>query len=86
MDAFKSAMNNYYKAEMNATPMDKTTANDVNNWVSDKTDKMIEKLIDETDIDAYTRTILVNTLLFDAEWTNKFNPEDTTDGEFTDFS
>ncbi|MBE5957249.1 MAG: hypothetical protein E7254_00090 [Lachnospiraceae bacterium] len=85
MDSFKKALSDYYKAETNSTPMDASTVDDINNWVADKTDDMIKKLVDTKDVDINTQSILVNALLFDAKWTRQFDPSDTYDRSFTDF-
>lgn len=81
---FKDAVQKNYQAEVKDTAMDNNTANEINGWVSDKTDKMIPKIID--DIDPLIRAILVNAILFKGEWTEPFKAENTSKETFTTFS
>lgn len=51
------------------TPFDEITKGDINNWVKDKTNGMIESLLEEAPpVDAVM--YLINALLFDGEWEN----------------
>ena len=52
-------------------------ARDINRWVSEQTNSMIDRLFEPSDIDAFTAIVLVNALYFDAKWQNPFLPEDT---------
>jgi serpin B len=44
----------------------KDTVDDINNWVSNNTDGLIEKIIEKINDDVYM--YLINTVLFDSEW------------------
>ncbi len=61
----------YYGAEIYKEKFNGTTANKINRWISDNTDGMIKKVLDELPSDAVM--YLINTILFDAEWKDKFN-------------
>lgn len=63
---------------------DSATVDAINGWVSDNTDKMIEKIIEYGDVDAGTVAALVNALVFDAKWDQKFKK--VTDGTFTSYT
>ena len=63
---FQQTAADYYGASVFERTFNKTTENDINNWVSKNTDGMIEKALDEIDSEALT--YIINTLLFDAEW------------------
>ena len=63
---------------------DPATVDAINGWVNDNTDKMIEKIIEYGDVDAATVAALVNALVFDAEWAQKF--EKVTNGTFTSYT
>lgn len=57
---------NYYGADAYAAPFDEQTLENINNWVSDNTDGMIDQVlgrIDETDM-----MYLINAMYFDAKW------------------
>jgi serpin B len=71
-----------YGADIFAAPFDKATVNEINNWVKEKTDGMIDGIIDELDPLAVMQ--IINALTFDAEWKTKYTKEDQiSNGEFT---
>ncbi len=55
-----------YDAEVYTEPFDGTTAGKINAWVSEKTEGMIDHLLNEVDPSALV--YLLNALLFDAQW------------------
>lgn len=71
----------YYGANAYKSPFDAQTLKDINNWVEDKTDGMIDKIIDEINPDAVM--YLINAIVFDAEWQNVYNKKDIYTGTFT---
>ena len=70
----------YYGADIYKAPFDKTTLDDINNWVNTKTDKMIPKLLDE--IPGNAVMYLINALAFDAEWETPYNENQVNEGTF----
>lgn len=56
----------FYGADIYKAPFDSTTKNDINSWVSEKTDGMIKNMLNDIPSDAVM--YLVNALAFDAEW------------------
>lgn len=74
----------YYGADAFKAPFDDTTLNDINNWVSDNTDGMIDKIIDG--IDPSTVMYLINAITFDAEWQEIYTEHSVYDGEFTNIN
>ena len=81
-----------YRAGAFRAPFDKTTVKDVNQWVKDHTDGLIDKILD--DLRGDDLALLVNALLFDGKWaapytlnTQKssglFHKEDGTDATVT---
>lgn len=71
----------YYGANAYKSPFDAQTLKDINNWVEDKTDGMIDKIIDEINPDAVM--YLINAIVFDAEWQNVYKKNDIYTGTFT---
>lgn len=55
--------------------------NKINKWVSDRTNKLIPKLLDKK-LEKETRLALVNALYFHADWQQQFVPELTCQGSF----
>ncbi len=70
----------WYDAQIYSSEFDADTAKDINNWVSDNTDGLIKNIVDE--IDPYTVMYLINTLFFDAEWSNMYEDNEIRDSEF----
>ncbi len=71
----------YYGAAAYKAPFDDSTLNDINNWVDDNTDGMIDKILDEIDPNAVM--YLINAITFDAEWQTVYAKQSVYDGEFT---
>ncbi|BAK45132.1 serpin family protein [Eggerthella sp. YY7918] len=80
-DAFQQTNANYYQAGAYQAPFDTGTKDDINQWVSDNTDGMIEQLLDE--VPASAVMYLVNALGFDANWMNEYQAEDVHEETFT---
>jgi serpin B len=74
----------YYGASAYAAPFDAQTVKDINNWVSDNTDGMIEKIIDE--IGGDTIMYLINAVVFDAEWQRVYDKVELRKGIFHDIT
>lgn len=71
----------YYGADIYKAPFDRTTLNDINNWVKEKTDGMIPNILDQIPADALM--YLVNALAFEAEWQDVYEKNQVRDGVFT---
>lgn len=70
-----------YNADIFEAPFDNSTLNDINHWVNDKTDGMIENIL--SDIPAEAVMYLVNALAFDAEWQEIYYEHQVRDSVFT---
>lgn len=70
----------YYKANVYKTPFNDKTCKDINRWVKDKTDGMIENILDRVPEDAIM--YLVNALSFDAEWDSVYKKGEIIEGKF----
>ena len=71
----------YYGAAVYKSAFDEKTLRDINNWVKENTDGVIDKIVDQ--MDPYAAMYLVNTVLFDAEWQNIYHKHEVRDGTFT---
>lgn len=80
-DSFLQKNADYYGAEIYKTPFNIQTKNDINSWVRKETDGMIPKILDDIPTDAIM--YLINTLAFDAEWTEIYEKYQVRDGVFT---
>ncbi len=70
----------FYGAAAYKAPFDEQTLADINNWVKDNTDGMIDKILDQIDPDMVI--YLINAVLFDAEWKSQYDTGDVTEGTF----
>ena len=80
-EGFLQTNADYYGANVYKTPFDNTTVKDINNWVKEKTDGMIPKIVDQ--ISPNEVMYLINTLAFDAEWASTYKGSQIRDGIFT---
>lgn len=81
--AFLSVLNSWYKAETKATDMTSDqTLDDINSWISDKTNGLISEMFkDKSELpDVMT---LINSIYVNAPWTYPFHERYTRDESFT---
>lgn len=71
----------YYEAGIFKAAFDEGTLKDMNGWVNNHTDGMIEKMVDKISADSVM--YLVNAIAFDAEWQNIYEKDQVRDGVFT---
>ncbi len=71
----------YYASDFYIAPFDDTTLNDVNNWVNEKTNKMIPKILEAIEPDDVM--YLVNAVAFEAEWAEQYEEHMVSGGKFT---
>jgi serpin B len=55
----------------------------INDWVSNQTNKHIQDIIPAGMLDPSTRLALANAIYFKATWEHEFDPNKTSDGSFT---
>lgn len=78
---FLQACDDSFGAAARKAPFDDSTLKEINQWVKDNTDGMIEEILDEIPPDAVM--YLVNALAFDAEWERIYRDYEVREGEFT---
>ena len=71
----------YYGAQAYKAAFDDQTLKDINNWVKNNTDGLIDSILDQIDDDAVM--YLINALVFDAEWQHVYDKSDVYKGKFT---
>ena len=75
-------MKNYYSAQIDALDFTKSgTLDKINNWCSKNTGGMIPSILDE--INPNAAMYLLNAIYFNADWTEKFDKNDTRNSSFT---
>ena len=70
-----------FEAEITAAKFTDKTADEINEWVSEQTDGMIEDLIEN--LPPETAMVLVNAIAFEGEWEVAYEDYQVEDGEFT---
>jgi serine protease inhibitor len=74
----------YYGAPVYKSAFDDAALKNINNWVKENTDGMIDSILESIPDDAVM--YLINALSFDAEWQDIYNENDVRDGVFTAIS
>ncbi|MCL1831888.1 MAG: serpin family protein [Oscillospiraceae bacterium] len=80
-ESFLTINRHYYGAQIAKSPFDKTTLNEINGWVKDNTDGMIEHILDEIPPEAIM--YLINTVMFDAQWREQYKESQVCERTFT---
>ncbi len=71
----------YYGADIYTAPFDESTRDSINQWVEDKTDGMIDRILNKIPDEALM--YLVNALAFEAQWSDIYEDHQVRDGIFT---
>ncbi len=80
-DTFLETNANYFHADLFKTAMDNATLEAVNNWISEKTDGTIPKMLDQ--INSNTVMYLINALAFEAAWETVYTDTQIREHIFT---
>ncbi len=72
---------NYYGADIYKRKFDKYAVEEINQWVSEKTNNMIPQIIDEIPTEAVM--YLINALAFEADWSVPYEKYQVREGVFT---
>ena len=80
-DDFLTTVQKVYDAVLNEAPFDETTRDEINAWVREETDGMIDGIIDEIPEEAIM--YLINALSFEAAWVNPYEEHQVQEGVFT---
>ena len=84
---FVQKARDYYDAEPETRDFaDGKTMDVINRWASDHTEKMIEKVLDESTFDPAAVSYLLNAVYFKGTWTYKFDKAETSNEPFEGIS
>lgn len=78
---FLQANADYYNAGVYQLPFNSAALKQINAWVKQHTNGMIDKILDKIDEDAVA--YLINALAFEAEWLEPYNEYQVREGDFT---
>lgn len=79
--SFLQANADYLGADIYNAKFNEQTLNNINDWVNNKTDGAIPRVLNEISEDAIM--YLINALIFEAEWSNEYTKQDVRNGKFT---
>ena len=80
---FVEKANGYYNAQPETRDFaDGKTLDVINQWASDHTEKMIEKVLNEDEFDPAAVSYLLNAIYFKGTWKEKFKKEETKEEAF----
>lgn len=80
-DDYADFVKKYFEAEVDSTVFDDAAKNRINDWVSDKTDKMIPTIVD--DLDPQISMMLINAIVFDGKWAKQYEDYQVAEEDFT---
>ncbi|MDO5344838.1 MAG: serpin family protein [Lachnospiraceae bacterium] len=80
-ESFLEANTGYHGAEVVSLPFDEAALERVNQWVSDKTNGRIDRMLD--DISPDSMMYLINAIAFQGEWAKAYEEYQIEDGIFT---
>lgn len=84
-DEFLTTNRTFFDAEVTALDFTAPEAvDDINSWVDNKTNGLIETIIES--IDSETLMYLINAVYFKGDWTYQFDPEYTEDAPFNNLN
>ena len=70
LESFVKTNKMYYNAEVYNEPFNDGTKDKVNRWCADKTNNLIQKILDDSSSDAVS--LLINAIYFKGVWTSEF--------------
>ena len=78
----KNTISKYYGDAIKEEDFNKNIVDEVNNWCKEKTDGLIDSIIDEDDIDVDSALLLLNAINVQGNFDVSFNPNNTVVQEF----
>jgi serpin B len=88
IETYKDIITEYYNGEITEVDFNnpQKAAEIINQWIEDKTNGLIKDLITPEHINPYIMLILTNAIYFNGIWRTQFDPVNTTDRDFTNYS
>ncbi len=81
LDTFVTTNKKYFDAQVQALNFDQAALAIINNWVNDKTNTKIPKILDQISADEIM--FLINAIYFNGKWEVQFEKPNTVNGPFT---
>lgn len=83
-EKFLDVAKEYFSADVFKESFDGKTLENINKWIEENTDGMIDKMLDE--ISDSTVMYLINALVFEADWQETYDESQVREAEFTSYS
>ncbi|MCL2054133.1 MAG: serpin family protein [Oscillospiraceae bacterium] len=83
-DEFLQVNEDYYDALVKSAPFDQSTVEEINAWVEENTDGMIDEMIEN--IPDGTVMYLINAVAFDAQWKEPYEEHQVRELDFTNIN
>ncbi|MBE5894217.1 MAG: hypothetical protein E7285_00950 [Lachnospiraceae bacterium] len=80
-EAYETAIQDYFNAEIHVLPFDESAVSQMNRWVNDSTYGMINRIMDE--ISEEEVLYLLNAVAFDAKWEDEYTESSVAPKDFT---
>ena len=83
-DRYKKSLSSKYFSDFMQTDFAnvKSTVGYINSWVSEKTNRRINEIVNEASINSDTKLMISNAVYFKGEWLNKFDKQKTVSAPF----
>lgn len=83
-ETFLQTNQTFFQAEIQKRPFNEDTLKEINRWAEEKTDGMIDEILDR--IDSQSVMYLINAVLFEGEWESPYHEKSVNNGSFTDIN
>lgn len=82
---FLSSCRDYYCAEIFNEKLNLEAVRKINGWVSQNTDGMIDRIVDDSITETDLAAVLLNAISFEGQWDNGYSEEDIEKREFNNY-
>jgi len=83
-EEYKRSVSDKYFSDFKQTEFSnvESAVSDINSWVSEKTNRRINEIVNAANINSDTKLMISNAVYFKGEWLNKFEEQKTTSAPF----
>ena len=83
---FVNTAKDYYNADVFTAPPNNDTIDRINNWASENTNRAIDKVVGNDDVNPDTVSVLLNAIAFNGVWENKFADDQIRKKQFSNYT
>ena len=78
---YEEYIQEYFDAEINEEPFGTSTVNEINDWVDEHTNGMIDRVLDQ--LNPECASVLVNAIAFEGQWASQYEDYEVSEMDFT---